>query len=149
MAEELRQCKHCERDLPLAMFPKGPRRFLCRMHLRQTVKVAAPALSADERAARKIWVSSYKDVKSLRGDTAAICLTHTDIKAILESAGQLPTSYRDVFVLPVVPTRPLTVSNAVLTGPSTRRFLITLWRKWHDVEAYARAVQTLGAETLL
>ena len=76
-AEELlRRCKRCEKDLPLAMFPKGPRRFVCRMHLREMVKAAAPPLTADERAARKIWVSTYKDVKALCSDTAAMSLTH-------------------------------------------------------------------------
>ena len=148
-AEELRRCKRCDRDLPLTMFLKGPRRFVCKTHMREMIKRAAPPLSADERAARKIWVCSYKDVKSLRGDTAAINLTHADIKAVLERAGQQPTSYRDVFILPRVPTDPLTASNAVLSGHSTRRYLLTLWRKRRDVEAYARAVQSLGNDPLL
>jgi hypothetical protein len=147
--EELRHCTRCNRDLPLSMFPKGPRRFLCKAHLREMVKAAAPALSADERAVRKIWVSSYKDVKALRGDTSAIRLTHGDIKVILERAGQPPTSYKDVFVLPAVPSKPLTASNAVLAGPSTRRYLLMIWRRLHDTEAYVKAISTLSAEPLL
>ena len=144
--EELRFCKQCNRDLPLKMFLKGPRRFICRKHMRAMVKLATLPLTADEKAARKIWVSSYKDVKSLCGDTNTIKLTHVDIKTILESAGQPPTSYRNVFILPRVPTEPLTASNTVLCGHSARRYLITLWRKQHDIEAYAKAVRTLGAE---
>ena len=147
--EELRLCKRCNKDLPLKMFLRGPRRFVCKKHMREMVKLATPPLSADEKAARKIWVSSYKDIKSLCCNTDAIKLTHVDIKTILERAGQQANSYSNVFILPRVPTEPLTASNAILSGHSTRRYLITLWRKQRDTEAYARAVRTLGAEPLL
>ena len=46
-------------------------------------------------------------------------------------------------------TLPLTLANAVLTGPATRRFLITLWRKRASVEAYTKAMQTLCEDPLL
>ena len=73
--------------------------------------------------------------------------THADIKALLERVP--PTSHNDVFVMPAVPTLLLTLANAVLTGPATRSFLITLWRKRASVESYARAMQTLGEDPLL
>ena len=73
--------------------------------------------------------------------------THADIKVLLERAGM--PSHNDVFVMPAVPTLPLTLANAVLTGPATRRFLITLWRKRASVEAYTKAMQTLCEDPLL
>ena len=72
--EALRRCKRCGKDLPVDLFLKGPRRFLCRLHIREMVKAAAPALTADERAVRKIWIATYKDVKSMRCSTSALRL---------------------------------------------------------------------------
>ena len=146
---EVRLCKYCKRSLPLKMFLAGPRLFICKIHMREIVRRGTAPLTADEKAARKICTTSYKDIQSAFGKVDSIRLTHRQILAILERAGQPPSSYCDVFILPLVPTEPLTCNNAILSGRATRKYLITLWRTKGDAEAYTRAVQQLSSNSLL
>ena len=146
---EMRLCKHCQKKLPLRMFLKGPCRFVCKAHMREIVRKGSTPPSQYEIAARKIWTTAYKDVKCVFGKTDSISLTHRNIRSILERADQPPTRYRDVFILPLVPMEPLTGDNALLSGRSTLKYLMTLWRTKRDPGAYANAVQQLGANSLL
>ena len=95
------------------MFLKGPCCFVCKAHMSEIVRKGATPPSDYERATRKIWTTAHKDVKCAFGKTDSISLTHQNIRAVLERAAQPPTCYSDVFILPLVPMKPLTGDNCL------------------------------------
>ena len=99
---------------------------------------------------RAIWSRAHRDVHDFFGkDTTVIALSHADIARLLADVGRSTETHKGAYVVPRDPARPLSGANAMLVGPSARRFLVTRWQSVSCPEAYARAIALLSDDLLI
>ena len=131
-----RYCKLCEATLPLAAFPAGKRRYLCRQHLldrhkrpaRQRVRSDALRRQADLEQKR-----CYHDAKRVfRQPRVALLLR--DMREILAAESNSCMCF-----VPVDPIRPLARDNVKAVSPSIRAELLRSMRQG-GVEGYRAAL---------
>ena len=80
-----RYCRHCRELRPLSAFPAGPRRYVCKAHLYERVKLPAKLrVQADDkrRVLSQLWARCRTDSRAL-GQTR-IRLAQREIAEILE-----------------------------------------------------------------
>jgi hypothetical protein len=68
MRNDSRYCRHCRKFLPVKDFPAGTRRYICRQHLYELVKLPARLrVQADNkrRVLVKLWARCRTDSKNL------------------------------------------------------------------------------------
>ena len=83
----LRFCRVCNHFLPLAKFPSGVRRFVCRQHLWQQVgKQARDTLLAKpgQKMITRLWLRCYKDREAFR--QPRIELKYDDIRELVSDS---------------------------------------------------------------
>ena len=123
-----RYCRHCRELRPLAAFPAGPRRYVCKAHLYERFTLPAKLrVQADEkrRVLSKLWARCRTDSKAL--DQTHIKLTQSEIAGILEHTG-----FRIDLAFAVVPadaSRMLSRENVAVVVNEARRDLISAHRK--------------------
>ena len=116
-----RYCRHCDKFLAIESFPAGPRRYVCRMHMYQRVKVPARLrVQADDKrcALSKLWDRCRTDSKAL-GHTR-IQITQHEIAEILEDKG-IDLTYA---IVPAKPSTVLSRENFAVVFNETRRALM-------------------------
>ena len=87
-SDDRRYCRHCRELRSLSTFPAGPRRYICRGHLYERVKLPAKLrVQADDkrRVLNQLWARCRTDSRAL-GQTH-IKLTQREITGILEHTG--------------------------------------------------------------
>jgi hypothetical protein len=116
-----RYCRHCDKFLDITDFPIGPRRYVCRMHMYQRVKVPARLrVQADDKrcSLSKLWDRCRTDSKAL-GQTR-IQLSQREIAEILKDKGiDLANA-----IVPAKPSTVLSSENFVVVPNEFRRPLI-------------------------
>jgi hypothetical protein len=128
-----RFCIHCEEFIPLKAFPSGPRRYICKAHMRASCKRSTQKMlqNPQKRALSKVWARAYKDRR--RFEQKSIGITQAEIDKILtigvtdelrENLALYENLAKGAAVVPVDPTKLLCVSNAVLVATSTRKLLL-------------------------
>ena len=133
-----RYCKLCEATLPVAAFPAGKRRYLCRQHLldrhkrpaRQQVRSDARRRQADLEQKR-----CYHDAKRVFAQPR-VALLLRDIRELLAAGCN-----HGVCLVPVDPTRPLARDNVKAVSTSTRAKLLRAMREG-GVEGYCAALRS-------
>ena len=118
-----RYCRHCRELRPLSAFPAGPRRYICKAHLYERVKLPAKRrVQADDkrRVLSQLWARCRTDSRAL-GQTH-IKLTQSEIAGVLEHTG-----FRIDLAFAVVPadaSRMLSRDNVAVVASEARRALI-------------------------
>ena len=122
----LRFCRVCNHFLPLAKFPSGVRRFVCRQHLWQQVgKQARDTLLAKpgQKMITRLWLRCYKDAKVFR--QPRIELKYDDIRELVSDSR---ISAEKFAIVPARPEAPVSKGNAVLVARDTRDQLLEILR---------------------
>jgi hypothetical protein len=118
-----RYCRHCRELRPLSAFPAGPRRYICKAHLYERVKLPAKLrVQADDtrRVLSQNWARCSTDVRAL-GQTR-IQLAQREIAGVFEHTG-----FRIDLVFAIVPadaSRMLSRDNVAVVANEVRRDLI-------------------------
>ena len=121
MRNDSRYCRHCRKFLPVKDFPAGRRRYICREHLYQRVKLPARLrVQADDkrRVLVKLWARCRTDSKNL-GQTR-IQLNQSEIAEILKDKG-IDLAYA---IVPANSSQVLSPANCAVVLNETRRDLI-------------------------
>ena len=121
MRNDGRFCRHCRKFLPITAFPAGRRRYICREHLYQRVKLPARLrVQADDkrRDLVKLWARCRTDSKNL-GQTR-IELNQSEIAEILKDKG-IDLAYA---IVPANSSQVLSPANCAVVLNETRRDLI-------------------------
>ena len=121
MRNDSRYCRHCRKFLPVKDFPAGTRRYICRQHLYELVKLPARLrVQADNkrRVLVKLWARCRTDSKNL-GQTR-IQLNQSEIAEILKDKG-IDLAYA---IVPANWSQVLSPVNCAVVLNETRRDLI-------------------------
>ena len=121
MRNDSRYCRHCRKFLPVKDFPAGTRRYICRQHLYELVKLPARLrVQADNkrRVLVKLWARCRTDSKNL-GQTR-IELNQSEIAEILKDKG-IDLAYA---IVPANSSQVLSLANFAVILNETRRDLI-------------------------
>ena len=139
----VRFCRHCNARIPVSLFPKGKRRYICRQHAWQHVKKPHKArVTADARRALlfKQWQRCYADAKTFQH--AHIDFTQKDLARLLTAAGSEDTTA--VAAVPRDPASVLCYDNAIVVPNEARKKLL-LTRRMQGSEAYTAALAHIDA----
>ena len=118
-----RYCRHCRELRPLSAFPAGPRRYICKAHLYERVKLPAKLrVQADDkrRVLSQLWARCSTDAKAL-GQTR-IQLAQREMAGILEHTGfRIDLAF---VIVPADASRMLSRDNVAVVANEARRALI-------------------------
>ena len=139
--EVTRFCCECKDHLPVADFPKGQRRFLCKKHMAlQNVakcrenRINIPGKLFSERTWNRCWRDSKKFVNT------KMDLTASDIMHIWNKADHL--AQKNLILLPIDPTIDINKNNVIILNKKNRAALLKLISNGR-LEKYKRKVQKL------
>lgn len=138
----VRFCRHCNARIPLSLFPKGKRRYVCRQHAWQHVKKPHKArVAADARRALlfRQWQRCYADAKTFQH--AHIDSTQEDLARLLTAAG---SEDHTMAAVPRDPASVLSNDNAVVVPNDTRKKLLRTRRR-QGAEAYITELAHIDA----
>lgn len=146
--DDRRYCRYCRALQPLSVFPKGKRRYVCRLHIWQCIKKQHQArvlADAHRKMLFKQWQRCYRDAKIFQH--ARIDVTQGDLAKLLEPAVCAAPTGDDASadpglctaVMPHDPVRTLRCDNAVVVPNRTRRLLLNIHRQ-HGPKAYTAAL---------
>jgi hypothetical protein len=133
----VRYCTKCETFISLTLFPSGPRRFLCKAHMRAGCKRATEKMleNPKKRALNKVWARAYKDRERFQQKRIGIKQAGIDrllTAGVADEVGENIALYtrlgKRVAVVPADPSKILRASNAVLVTTSTRTLLLKRWK---------------------
>jgi len=122
-----RFCRHCKKRLPISAFPAGARRYVCKAHLYELVKLPAKLrVEADEnrRNLGQLWARCRTDSKVF-GQTR-IQIMQSEIADILEADGK--TIDLAFSIVPKDASRVLSRENAIVVANKARHNLISAYR---------------------
>ena len=142
---DTRYCKTCLAFLPLDQFNPGPRRFFCKVHLRELNHRQHTPASVEELAARSLWIRCWKDASHYFGQQK-VDITHKEVVRVLGKLSQTPSNYSKLSILPYSPNAPLTLSNVFLATKPQRKYLVELWKTTKGVKQYAQAIEMFDAK---
>jgi hypothetical protein len=135
----VRFCTHCDAFIPIIKFASGPRRYVCKMHMWiASGKRSSEKMLSDpqKRVLNQVWGRAYKDCRLF--NQTRIAVKQDDIgKLIMGSmAGGMEKTVvlGGIAVVPVDPTKVLSMSNAALVSTSTRSLLMKQWKRFGEVE---------------
>jgi hypothetical protein len=132
-----RYCRHCRELRPLSVFPAGPRRYICKAHLYEHVKLPAKLrVQADDkrRVLNQLWARCRTDSRAL-GQTA-IQLGQSDIAEILQHKG-IDLAFA---IVPAHASRMLSRENFAVVANEARRAL--MWN--HRLGGHSLYLSTLA-----
>jgi len=135
-----RFCRHCNTTLPLASFPSGRRRYICRKHVWQCVTKPSKLKCMHDARKKRLWMlwkRCWTDAKTVFKQSR-VMIVQSDIDALL---GDLHDRRVDqISILPVDPTRLLCRENAMIVDKLARRRLVQACREG-GVQRYAGELQ--------
>jgi len=136
-----RYCRHCRELRAISAFPVGPRRYICKAHLYEHVKLPAKLrVQADDkrRVLSQLWARCRTDSRAL-GQTG-IQLGISEIAEILNCKG-IDLAFA---VVPADASRMLSRDNVAVVVNEARRDLISAHRKG-GVHMYLAALEAWRA----
>ena len=126
-----RFCRHCNTTLPLASFPSGRRRYICRKHVWQCTSKLKRIQPARKKKLWTLWKRCWIDAKTVFKQSR-VMIVQSDIDALLEDL-ELDVDgdalLENISVLPVDPTRLLCKDNAMIVDKLSRRQLVQACRE--------------------
>jgi hypothetical protein len=131
---ELRFCLECKTFIPKEMFKD--RRRLCRNHYNRrmrSLKLQAWNENPQKRKAYIAWQIAYIDSRNVFKQI--INITPTEVLSFLEDIELSRISA--VRLVPVDPSKPLSVKNCCLTSPETRKDMCNVWKRIQCWETYS------------
>ena len=121
-SQKLRCCKMCQTFLPLDRFrPKG-KRNLCSQHHSEVSRRQRNGIPA-KKAALSVWARCLKDLDAF--GQYKLPVTLEQIETLL---GDRVRDYAQLYLLPVSPLAPVSVSNAMPVSRDQRKLLISAWK---------------------
>jgi len=136
-----RFCRQCNTTLPLALFPSGRRRYICRKHVWQCVTKPLKSRCVQDGDKRRLWLLW----KCCWTEQTRVGIVQGDIDALLRDleldAGD-PLLDR-VSILPVDPTRVLCKENAVVVQTAARKHLVQACQEG-GADRYALELSAMG-----
>ena len=137
----VRFCSECQEHLPIAEFPKGQKRFVCKTHwaMRKTAKSREDRANVPGRIfAERTWSRCWRDGRRFVG--TKMDLTVNDILQIWQEAD--PVAQQNLILLPIDPSVNMNKDNAVIVDKKKRSSLLKSLSK-NGIEKYKRIVQLL------
>jgi len=148
----VRFCRDCNAAQPVAAFPVGTRRYVCRMHM--WTRMAKPSrlrsarLNTDRRRLWVIWKRGWEDAKTLFRQTR-VGLTQSDIASLLAALTPgVDSGDQKMCIVPRYPTRVLSLENAVIVDMPERRVLLHAVRD-DGITAYITLIEEKHSKTTL
>jgi len=142
-----RFCRYCNTTLPLASFPSGRRRYVCRKHVWQCITKPSKTRCLQDGNKKRLWVlwkRCWADARQTFGQTR-VGIVQGDIDALLQDleldAGD-PLLDR-ISIIPVDPTRLLCKENAVVVETAARKQLVQACREG-GADRYAFELSAMG-----
>lgn len=143
-----RFCRHCDTTLPLASFPSGRRRYICRKHVWQCITKPSKLKGMHDARKKRLWMlwkRCWTDAKTVFKQSR-VMIVQSDIDALLEDL-ELGVDGNDLLdniaILPVDPTRLLCTDNARIVDKLARRQLVQACREG-GAERYALELAVMG-----
>lgn len=134
--EGMRYCRKCEKLLPLDKFKLGQRRFMCKLHIRERVKMYTRG-DRDRNAVFTIKQRAWVDMHYFK--QARLNMTPKELISILtDEHKDHPLHWA---LMPVDPEQPISLENSIIIPILHRRMLMLLWRHTNDVQQYKDSVQ--------
>jgi len=143
-----RWCRHCSTTLPLASFPSGRRRYICRKHVWERVTKLSKQLCMQDPHRSRLWLlwkRCWTDARTVFKQTR-VGIVQGDIDALLrgrDGRDGRDGSLDDVLIMPADPTRVLCTENAVVVQTLNRPQLVRAWRAG-GAERYALELAACG-----
>ena len=132
---ETRFCVECRAFIDSNLFITRSRRTLCRAHtnkLARQVRLKKWDQDPLVRKTHEIWQIAYVD--SLRTFKTAIDMKQSDLLELLQS---LNINISDaVRLVPVDPTKPVSIDNYCFTSVINKNDMCRIWRKLHSANDY-------------
>jgi hypothetical protein len=134
----VRYCTHCEDFKAITSFPSGPRRYICKAHMRASCKRSTQKMlrNPQKRGLSKVWARAYKDRRLFEQTRIGIKQAEIDRLLTVGVADEIkenPVLYgnlaKRVAVVPIDPSKVLCMSNATLVATSTRKLLLKQWKR--------------------
>lgn len=128
-------CVQCHSFLPRDKFKPGPKRWICKRHYNEKwhkVKMELWNKNPQEKQASIVWQMAYKD--SLAVFLLKINITPAQVLPLLDS---MNTAVR---LLPLDPTKPLSLENCFLASLAIRKVACRVWKQFHCTSEYASAL---------
>ena len=141
----VRFCHDCHTTQPVAAFPTGTRRYVCRMHMWKRManpsRLRSARLNTDNK--RRLWViwkRCWADAKTLFRQVR-VGLTQSDIDTLLTAlAPGVDSGDQKMCVVPRDPRLVLSLENAVIVDMPERRVLLQAVRD-DGITAYITLVE--------
>ena len=143
--EVVRFCCECQKHLPIAEFPKGPKRFVCKTHVaaQKTAKSREGRANVPGRIfAERTWKRCWRDGRRFVG--TKMDLTVNEILQIWHKADSV--AQQNLILLPIDPSVNMNKDNALIVDKKKRASLLKSLSK-NGVEKYKRIVQSLLRKT--
>ena len=134
----VRYCTHCEDFITVTSFSSGARRYVCKAHMKASASRSTKKMLSNpqKRALNKVWARCYKDCSVFEQTRIGIKQAEIDQLlrvGVVEEKGQNGLLYENlakgIAVVPVDPTKVLSICNAVLVTPDTRKLLKKMWKR--------------------
>lgn len=140
-----RFCRYCNDSLPVAMFPSGRRRYICRKHIWLCITKPSKVRTMQDTRKKLLWLlwkRSWTDAKSVFSQDK-VCIVQADIAAVV---ARLPasTDAGKMCVVPADPAAPLSKDNVELVHKTARRQLVHAFRDGGAAQ-YARDLAEICA----
>ena len=127
-----RRCHACGGAQPLDQFKPGLKRYICRKHYNEKwhkAKAERWAKRPHEKQAHVVWQMAYRD-----------CVKVFGLRIAITPAQVAKLSLDNTRLLPVDPTRALSLDNHRLVSTEARIRACRVWKRSRDAVEYARAI---------
>jgi hypothetical protein len=91
----------------------------------------------------KIWHRSYLDMKEL--GQKKLCLTQKDILSLFHAKNKEPKA--EFYVVPRIPSKQVSLENALLINKTQKRYLLALWRLTRNEEDYVDYIEAIASQS--
>ena len=127
-----RFCRHCNATLPLASFPSGRRRYICRKHVWQCITKPSKLKCMHDARKKRLWIlwkQCWNDAKTVFKQSR-VMIMQRDIDTLLEDLElDADQNLDDISVVPLDPTKVLCKDNAQIVEKLARRQLVQACRE--------------------
>ena len=134
-SETSRYCMKCCAFLAVGKFKTGPKRWICRRHYNEkwnTVKMELWKKRPQIKQANITWQMAYKDSVSVF--LSKIEITPSQVLALLHD-NDTPINSK-VRLLPLNPTKPLSMENCWLVSLEIRKVICRVWKQSRCINQY-------------
>lgn len=128
-------CTDCADFLPVDQFKPGPKRWVCRKHYNQRwhrTKMELWTQEPQRKKAHLIWQIAYRDGVAVFRQK--INISQAQVQDLMRDHGP------DQRLLPLDPTKPLSVDNYHVASLGTRKLMCRVWKGLGCAREYAKVL---------